>query len=118
MLEAAAQGGATLSTMSTTVRVHARAALGVLGALAATVVAAVTGPSAGSILAAVAAVGLAGAVGMLARRLIAVAPRRRIMVGSRSRRHRESIDRAVEPRHPDTAGKPRPRAPGAVHPAA
>lgn len=36
----------------------------------------------------------------------------RLMVGSRSREHRESLTRIPAPSHPNTAGRPQPRAPG------
>lgn len=36
----------------------------------------------------------------------------RLMVGSRSRGHRESLTRIPAPSHPNTAGRPQPRAPG------
>lgn len=88
-----------------------------VGALAA-VVAVVQGPSPAMLLTAVAAVAFAGAVGVLAYRLVAVAAQRRRQIGGRAPRHRESLDRMAEPAHPGTAGTPRPRAPGAVLPAA
>lgn len=98
--------------------VHLRAALAVLIGVLAVAVAAVTGPSASSILATVAAVAVAGAVAVLARRVILAPAQRSLTIGHRSRRHREALDRLAEPSHPDTAGTPRPRAPGAVVPAA
>ncbi|AWB85458.1 DUF6412 domain-containing protein [Mycetocola zhujimingii] len=36
----------------------------------------------------------------------------RLMVGSRAREHRESLTRIPAPSHPNTAGRPQPRAPG------
>ncbi len=35
-----------------------------------------------------------------------------LMIGSRSREHRESLTRIPAPSHPNTAGRPQPRAPG------
>lgn len=34
-----------------------------------------------------------------------------LRVGARSRAHREVLSRAIEPQHPNTAGRPRTRAP-------
>jgi hypothetical protein len=48
----------------------------------------------------------------LSARYAAVAVRsREITVGSRAREHREALSVMPEPRHPDTAGRPRTRAP-------
>lgn len=97
---------------------HARGALALLAGALAAVLAVVQGPTPAALLAAIASVALAGAIGALASRLVAVAAQRRRQIGGRAPRHRESLDRMAEPTHPDTAGKPRPRAPGVVVPAA
>lgn len=50
---------------------------------------------------------------VLVARVWAVVPCTRISgVGSRARQHREVLTESVAPRHPNTAGRPRPRAPG------
>lgn len=98
--------------------VAARGAFAVLAGVLALVVAAVQGPSSTALFAAITSVALAAAIGAIAHRLVAVAAQRRRQIGGRAPRHRESLDRMAEPTHPDTAGKPRPRAPGAVVPAA
>jgi hypothetical protein len=59
-----------------------------------------------------AAVMIAAAVGS---RYVAVALRvRTLTVGERALEHRNGIERKPEPQHPDTAGRPRPRAPGRI----
>ena len=63
----------------------------------------------GMLLAGLAAIVVAGA---LSARYAAVAFRsRELTVGSRARQHREALSAMPEPRHPDTAGRPRTRAP-------
>jgi len=60
------------------------------------------------------AVGLAAVVvaAVLSARYAAIIVRsREITVGSRAREHREALSAMPEPRHPDTAGRPRTRAP-------
>src|SRR5690554_3362391 len=60
------------------------------------------------------AVGLAAVIvaAALSARYAAVAVRsRELTVGSRAREHREALSVMPEPRHPDTAGRPRTRAP-------
>jgi hypothetical protein len=48
----------------------------------------------------------------LSARYAAIAVRtRELTVGSRAREHREALSVMPEPRHPDTAGRPRTRAP-------
>jgi Family of unknown function (DUF6412) len=55
----------------------------------------------------------------LSARYAAVAVRsREITVGSRAREHREALSVMPEPRHPDTAGRPRTRAPARLPSAA
>lgn len=45
---------------------------------------------------------------------VAIAASPRVVgVGNRAARHRAALDRVPAPAHPDTAGRPRPRAPGA-----
>ena len=46
-----------------------------------------------------------------ARYLAVIITALRLMVGSRSRQHREVLTRIPAPTHPNTAGRPRPRAP-------
>ena len=71
-------------------------------------VAAQSEPS-GLLVAGLAAVVVAAA---LSARYAAVAVRsRELNVGSRARAHREALSVMPEPRHPDTAGRPRTRAP-------
>ena len=56
-----------------------------------------------------------GVTAALAARYVAVAIRtRRLQVGTRDRRHSESLDRMASPAHPATAGRPLPRAPGLI----
>lgn len=53
------------------------------------------------------------AIGVLlsARCAVGIAGSREIMVGLRARQHRELLAALPEPQHPDTAGRPRSRAP-------
>lgn len=60
-------------------------------------------------LAGVATVALASALG--ARYLAVLITSRTLTVGHRSHAHREALSVAPSPQHPDTAGRPRPRAP-------
>jgi hypothetical protein len=61
----------------------------------------------------VAGVAVLAASALLSARYLAVTIiALRIMVGSRSREHRESLTRIPAPSHPATAGRPQPRAPG------
>ncbi|GAB2449382.1 hypothetical protein HD599_002012 [Conyzicola lurida] len=56
---------------------------------------------------------------VLAARYAAVIIRsREITVGERAREHRQSLVEMPQPRHPDTPGRPRTRAPSAVTAAA
>jgi len=66
-------------------------------------------------------VGLAAVVvaAALSARYAAVVVRtRELTVGSRSREHREVLSVTPEPQHPETAGRPRTRAPAQSPPAA
>ena len=61
----------------------------------------------------VAGVAVLAASALLGARYLAVTIiASRLMVGSRSREHRESLTRIPAPSHPNTAGRPQPRAPG------
>ena len=75
-----------------------------------------TAPSSLLTIAATAALGIALAA--VAARVTAVAPARGIHVGHRGARDRESLASQTAPSHPNTAGRPRPRAPGSPLPAA
>lgn len=55
----------------------------------------------------------------LSARYAAIAVRsHELTVGSRARQHREALSVMPAPRHPDTAGRPRTRAPARTPPAA
>lgn len=60
------------------------------------------------------------AVGMLvlARNSALTVVRQSITIGGRAREHRESLSEIPAPQHPDTAGRPRTRAPSQSPPAA
>jgi len=58
---------------------------------------------------ALAALAIAAAIG--ARYATALLGAHNITVGARARRHRDSLTEQPEPQHPDTAGRPRTRAP-------
>jgi hypothetical protein len=61
----------------------------------------------------VAGVAVLAASALLGARYLAVTiVALRLMIGSRSREHRESLTRIPAPSHPNTAGRPQPRAPG------
>ncbi|WP_150308504.1 DUF6412 domain-containing protein [Planctomonas psychrotolerans] len=60
----------------------------------------------------VAAVLLALSLG--SRYLAVLITSRLLMVGHRSRAHREALSRVPAPLHPNTDGRPRPRAPGRI----
>lgn len=57
------------------------------------------------------AVMLAAAFTLGARYLAVGISAGELRVGARSRAHREVLSRAIEPQHPNTAGRPRTRAP-------
>lgn len=77
------------------------AGLGLAGGQEATAVGAVAGA---------AALGIALAAAIV---VVVTAPSpRALRVGARDHRHREALDRMAAPAHPNTAGRPRPRAPG------
>lgn len=63
----------------------------------------------GLLVAGLAAVVVAAALS--ARYAAVVVRSRELTVGSRAREHREALSVMPEPRHPDTAGRPRTRAP-------
>ncbi|MFD3445006.1 DUF6412 domain-containing protein [Microbacteriaceae bacterium 4G12] len=54
---------------------------------------------------------LAGAVLLASRYLAVLIVAFTLTVGSRARQHEEVLTRIAEPRHPNTAGRPRTRAP-------
>lgn len=58
------------------------------------------------------------AAALSARYAAVVVRSRELTVGSRAREHREALSAMPEPRHPDTAGRPRTRAPARPRPAA
>ena len=61
----------------------------------------------------VAGVAVLAASALLGARYLAVTiVALKLMIGSRSREHRESLTRIPAPSHPNTAGRPQPRAPG------
>jgi len=60
-------------------------------------------------LAGVAAIAIAAV--LIARHTSAALRSRELTVGSRARQHRESLQWMPAPQHPNTAGRPRPRAP-------
>lgn len=60
-------------------------------------------------LAGVAVLGLAVVIGARYRLTATATPE--LTVGRRSHRHREVLSELAAPRHPNTAGRPRPRAP-------
>lgn len=57
------------------------------------------------------AVMLAAAFALGARYLAVTITAGELRVGARSRAHREVLSRTIEPQHPNTAGRPRTRAP-------
>lgn len=75
-----------------------------------------TAPSSLITIAATAALGIALAA--VVAGLTSAAPARAIHVGHRAARDRESLASQTAPSHPNTAGRPRPRAPGRPLPAA
>lgn len=60
------------------------------------------------------AVMLAAAFTLGARYLAVTISAGELRIGARSRAHREVLSRVIEPQHPNTAGRPRTRAPAAV----
>lgn len=73
------------------------------------------GTSSSAVLASVIAVALASACAVRNAGWIHVS--REVTVGERARAHRHSLTRMPAPQHPDTAGRPRTRAPSMVVPA-
>ena len=61
---------------------------------------------------------LVAALAVVARVSAMPLARVELVVGSRSKEHRESLARQAEPTHPRTSGRPLPRAPGAAASAA
>ncbi|MBX3093877.1 MAG: hypothetical protein KF680_04955 [Cryobacterium sp.] len=51
---------------------------------------------------------------LAARIVVGVAGAQELMIGARSREHREVLGALPEPQHPDTDGRPRSRAPSRV----
>ena len=66
----------------------------------------------------VAAIAAATLCAVLCARISVAAPRHEITIGRRARAHREACTAMPEPQHPDTAGRPRTRAPARMLPAA
>lgn len=60
------------------------------------------------------AVMLAASFALGARYLAVTIAAGELRVGARSRAHREVLSSVIEPQHPNTAGRPRTRAPAAV----
>jgi hypothetical protein len=69
-------------------------------------------PALAASLAAITAASVAAA--LAARAAARVSLPATLRIGHRAQSHRESLSENPEPSHPDTAGRPRPRAPGAV----
>ena len=65
----------------------------------------------------VVAISLAIAAIALIKHVSVVTGSREISVGSRAHEHREVLSEMTAPQHPDTAGRPRTRAPSQVAPA-
>jgi hypothetical protein len=63
------------------------------------------------------AISLAITAIVLLKHASVVIARREIAVGARAHAHRESLSEMTAPQHPDTAGRPRTRAPSQVAPA-
>jgi len=63
------------------------------------------------VIAGIAAVLVAAAIAV--RSAAVVVGARRLTIGARSREHRSGLADTPEPKHPGTAGRPRPRAPSA-----
>lgn len=63
-------------------------------------------------------VAAAAAMLLLAHYSAVTVARQSITVGGRAREHRESLSEVPAPQHPDTAGRPRTRAPSQSPPAA
>lgn len=87
-------------------------ALASITSLALAVVAATPATQPTALLTLATAAALSIAVAAIAVHVAAPPPSRALRIGHRAHSHRESLDRVAAPAHPDTAGRPRPRAPG------